>query len=180
MKIINIFCGGAFAYWKSSFQCVLSMGFLILQHFVHGQFNIPNDYEGNWHGMMYLSHSGAVHDSVNVQFLIQRMNNFEWQWKTDYKSDKMKLSKDYTLKYKGHNHYVLDEHNGIHLQFYLYGDKLFSIFEMGDQCFIGTYIFESNKIHFEIISGKYLSMENESIRHFHVVNVQRVTFKRLI
>lgn len=95
----------------------------------------PDKCIGTWHGTMHMYSRGVLKDSVNVIMTIARTGQpNEWSWKTEYRSEKFPMTKDYVLRLKDaeKNIYVTDEKNGIELMDYLFNNKLYSLFETLD------------------------------------------------
>ena len=105
-----------------------------------------------------------------------------WTWKTDYRSEKMPVTKDYILRKdsKAENTFLLDEGDGVILTNYLTGNKLYSNFETEGIFLTSSYELVDKRLVFEVTSGKKLNEAEESgVTNYSVDFVQRVVFQKV-
>ena len=136
---------------------------------------------GSWEGMMYIYNKGTLKDSVSVRLTVQKANTSNtWTWKTEYLSAKLPMTKDYILRLPdpSTNKYITDEGDGIELTDYLYGNKLYSIFETHDVFLTSTYELHDKELIFEVISGKKEASTHPEINTYSTDNLQRVVLKK--
>ena len=83
---------------------------------------------------MYIWSRGTVVDSVEVKLTILKNSESpkRWIWKTEYLSESMPVIKDYQLVERDslRGLYGTDEGDGIELKNYLFGNKLYSAFDV--------------------------------------------------
>lgn len=148
---------------------------------VLAQNSIPQDYLGEWEGTMYIMSKGKVRDSVGIVFTAAATDDpHAWTWRTQYLSEKLPMTKDYILRLDDAENkvYLTDEGDGLVLYDYLFGNKLYSVFETSGFLLTSSYEFRENEIIFEVTSGKALSEEKKDVNNFSVLNVQRVVLHR--
>lgn len=136
---------------------------------------------GSWEGMMHIYSRGALKDSVLVRLTVEKTNTSNaWTWRTDYLSTKMPMTKDYILRLPDptKNKYITDEGDGVELTDYLYGSKLYSIFETHEVFLTSTYELYGKELIFEVTSGKKESGMHPEINTYSTDNLQRVVFKK--
>lgn len=136
---------------------------------------------GVWKGTMYIYNNGNLRDSVLVKMTVEKTNEpTTWTWKTEYLSPKNPMTKNYTLKLKdkSKNLYITDEGGGLELYDYLYGNKLYCLFETHEVYLTSTYELKGDELIFEVTSGKKLESTHPEVRNFGVSNLQRVVFRK--
>ena len=141
----------------------------------------PDRCLGVWKGTLHLYNQGVVKDSVPVRMTVARTADpAVWAWKTEYLSAKNPVVKDYALKLtdKAANRYVTDEGNGILLDTYLVGNKLYNVFEVSGNLLTATYERVGESLIFEVTSGKKGETTGEGVVNYTVRNVQRVVFRK--
>ncbi len=149
-------------------------------HCVSGQ-SFPDRAVGTWEGMMYIHKDGAIRDSVAIRLTVTKGTTpGTWPWKTEYLSATMPMTKDYTLRLTdaAKQTYVTDEGGGIELVDYLFGDKLYCVFETHGVTLTSSYEFRDGNLIFEVTSGKKLPGGSEVI-NYSVTNLQRAVLKRI-
>lgn len=155
---------------------------LFFAHIAHSQNNnFPESWEGLWNGTMFIYSKGVLKDSVETKLTIAKTQDAKiWTWKTEYLSPKMPMVKDYTFRLKdaSKNLYVTDEGNGLELSDYLFGNKLYSVFETEGYLLTATYEMLGENLIFEVTSGKKDITTAQNINVFSVDNIQRVVYKR--
>ena len=143
--------------------------------------SFPNRLTGRWIGVMYLSKDGKVRDSVNIRFTVTPGTDSKtWSWKTEYLSEKFPMTKDYTLRLldEASQVFALDEGDGVVLNDYLFGNKLYSVFETQDVMLTSTYELRSTELIFEVTSGKKIPGATD-VNNYTVQHVQRAVLRRL-
>lgn len=158
-------------------------GFLVLCIIPHvnAQQSFPAKCLGTWGGMMYLQTNGKVTDSVQVKLSITQTDKPDtFGWKTEYISEKFPMSKDYLMVVKDLEKglYILDEQDGIELKNYLFGNKLYSVFEVNGNLLTASYELFEEYLIFEVSSGAELDTTNQ-VTNYTVKNLQRVTLERI-
>lgn len=142
--------------------------------------SFPDQLTGTWTGVMRMYKDGKVRDSVNIRFTVKPgAAPNTWSWKTDYLSDKMPMTKDYTLRllHEASQTYELDEGGGVVLNDYLVGNKLYCVFETHDVMLTSTYELRDGALIFEVTSGKKLGERTEVV-NYSVQHVQRAILRR--
>lgn len=130
---------------------------------------------------MFMYKHGAIRDSVKVVLNITKIKDVPaWNWKTEYLSDKMPMTKDYILRLKDASKqwYITDEGGGVELNDYLFGNKLYTVFETEGVILTSSYELINDKLVFEVTSGKKIVGTNNGITNYSVENLQRVELRR--
>lgn len=93
---------------------------------------------GEWTGTLDVYAGGVRRDQVPVVFTVIKLNDSTWTWKTDYRSEKMPVVKDYLLRKQSgsSNRYVIDEGDGIQLTLDVMGDVGTSVFRTAGMTFV--------------------------------------------
>lgn len=142
----------------------------------------PDRCKGNWKGMMYIYQKGALKDSVGILFSVTPEGKNQWNWKTEYLSNKFPLVKNYTLKLVDStiNRYVVDEGEGILLYDYLFDNKLYAVFEAHDILLTSTYELKNDdELIFEVTSGKKLAGKTtDEVLNYSIESLQRVVLRK--
>ncbi len=135
---------------------------------------------GTWEGMMQLYSKGLIKDSVGVRLTVEKLSATSWTWKTEYLSATMPMVKDYVLRIPdpAQNKYITDEGGGLELTDYLFGNKLYSVFETQDVFLTSTYELIGDALIFEVTSGKKELVTHPEVTTYSTSNLQRVVFKR--
>ena len=92
------------------------------------------------------------------------------------------MVKDYVLRTRdaAKGLYLTDEGGGVELMDYLFGNKLYSVFETSNIVLTATYELRSpNELVFEVTSGKKVSEGSPDVINYSVDNLQRVIFKKI-
>lgn len=160
--------------------------FLIILFALVVKVNAQNDFIskciGKWQGTMFIYSAGKLRDSVKVELTVAKTNTLNvWKWKTDYKSEKMPVVKDYKMKLSDTkpNCYITDEGDGIELENYLFNNKLYNVFETEGIMLTSSYELLNDKLIFEVTSGKKTSKDSSQVTNFSVSSLQRVIFSRI-
>jgi hypothetical protein len=155
-------------------------GFFILGISANVGAQILKDWHGEWHGKMQMYKNGQQIDTVEVLLTINPINDSTLTWRTEYKSVKQPMTKDYTMKSvdlsKGF--YATDEGGGVLLETYLIDNSLYNVFEVEGIMLTATYRLLGDEIVFEVTSGKKGKILADGVTNFSVNNLQKVHFKR--
>jgi hypothetical protein len=116
----------------------------------------PESFIGNWSGTMkWYPNNGKPPTNVPTQLIIQPIKDSanQYNWQIVYGTKKEDV-RPYTLRKVDtvHNHWVIDEHNGIVIDCYWLGNKLISAFAVQGNVVQSTYWLQHNELHFEFIS----------------------------
>ncbi len=153
---------------------------LLSQSAVAQSNNFGKECIGTWKGTMHMYSQGRLRDSISVVLEVAQQNDSVFKWKMDYLSEKMPLTKDYRLIYKGRNHYQTDEGDGIMLDGYLFGKRLISVFETGGILLTSAYELRKDELYFEVTSSnKEKSDSDPEVQSYQVGFLQNVLFKRV-
>lgn len=141
----------------------------------------PNRCLGQWQGTMHIYFAGQLRDSVPVRFTVAPIDSVSWTWRMEYLSEKLPMTKDYILKIKDKQRqvYVTDEGDGIELTDYLFGNKLYSIFETGGILLTASYELRGEELIFEVTSGKKSDSPAADVQSHPVSSVQRAVLRRI-
>lgn len=137
---------------------------------------------GTWTGTMYIYSQGSLKDSVPVRLTVTKTGQSDaWTWKTEYHSPKQPVVKDYILRLRdaAKGQYVTDEGGGLELTDYLFGNKLYSVFETQNITLTSTYELRGDELIFEVTSGRKQLAGSQEVSTFSVNNLQRVVFRRI-
>lgn len=150
--------------------------------FVSGKSQVPFPEKclGKWEGMLMIYQQGQLRDSVKVIFTVAKTDVADrWTWKKEYISEKFPMVKDYELVLKDaeKGQYITDEGENIQLADYLFGNKLYSVFETGGILLTSTYELREEELIFEVTSGKKLT-DDQEVNNFSVSSIQRAVFTR--
>ena len=143
----------------------------------YAQQNFGSHCTGNWKGTMYMYSKGILSDSVPVTLNVTPQNDSVFQWKMDYLSAKMPVTKDYHLIYKGGNHYQFDEGDGVKIDTYLFVNRLISVFETEGILLTSLYEWNKDELYFEVSSGNK-SRSNTEVQSYQIGFLQNIRFKR--
>lgn len=140
--------------------------------------------DGKWKGTLIIWKENKIMDSVPTELTIKTIiKDSIWQWKTEYISATMPVTKDYSLRVvdKQKGIYITDEGDGIELMNYTFGNKLYSNFETSGILLTSSYVWIGNDIIFEIASGKKIDNinSNAEVLNFTVRNLQKVVYKKV-
>lgn len=140
----------------------------------------PDRCLGQWQGTMHIYFAGQLRDSVPIRFTVTPIDSVSWTWRTEYLSEKLPMTKDYILRIKDKQRqmYVTDEGDGIELSDYLFGNKLYSIFETEGILLTASYELHDGELIFEVTSGKMAENSTNGVQSHPVSSVQRAVLKR--
>ncbi len=141
----------------------------------------PDRCAGLWSGRMYIYANGTLKDSVEVRLTVAKLPEPNaWTWKTEYLSEKMPAVKDYILRTKDADKgwFITDEGDGIELQDFVFGNKMYSAFDVGGILLSASYELLGDTLIFEVTSGRKMDSKEGTPLNFSVNNLQRVVFRR--
>jgi len=145
--------------------------------------SFPVKCEGIWKGTMYIWSRGSVADSVEVKLTVMKHAEIanRWIWKTEYLSESMPIIKDYQLVERDslRGLYGTDEGDGIELKNYLFGNKLYSAFDVDGIMLTSSYELFGNNLIFEVTSGYKIKGKKKDVDSFSFEVLQRVVFTRI-
>lgn len=145
--------------------------------------NFPQKCEGKWEGLMYIYSGGVLRDSVRVEFNVAKESDSTWKWRTDYLSPKTPITKDYRLKMKTANTYIIDEGDGIELLNYVSANKMYSLFETEGIYLTAVYELRGDELLFEVTSSRKLvagSNADSQVSNFILDATQSVVFRKVV
>lgn len=147
--------------------------FLLISYYTIAQFKVR---EGKWKGKMLIYKESVLMDSVDVLMSISpKIKDSVWQWKTEYMSVKMPVTKDYILRVSDRKkgQFITDEGDGILLSDYGFGNKLYSHFSTEGIMLTATYEWNDDRLIFEVTSGKSDTASASGIQTFSIKHLQR-------
>jgi hypothetical protein len=159
---------------------ILCLGLIFATFQVVMAQSFPDRLAGTWSGVMFMYKDGKIRDSVQVRFTVKPGSVPDtWSWKTEYLSEKMPMTKDYTLKLQdaAARVYAVDEGDGVVLYDYLFGDKLYGIFETQEVMLTSSYELRGAELIFEVTSGRKTAGSN-SVTNYAVQHLQRAVLRR--
>ncbi len=159
-------------------RCLLISISLLLFTQLRAQKKFPEQCIGVWEGTMYIYSGGLLRDSVRVQHTVKPIDKTSWIWKTDYRSEKLPMTKDYILRQLEPSVYVVDEGQNVIIPMRQAGNKLFSVFEVQGILLTSSYELMNGQLMFEVTSGKKNSAEDAQVGTYLINSVQRVVFRK--
>lgn len=141
----------------------------------------PDRVVGTWTGVLKIYKGGAIRDSVAIRLTVKKdPSGNAWPWKTEYLSEKLPMTKDYTLRMFDANTktYHLDEGDGVVLIEHLFENKMYSVLETSDILLTSSYELRNDQLIFEVTSGKKLTAAKDVV-NYSVTNLQRAVLKRI-
>lgn len=142
----------------------------------------PDRLVGTWVGMMHIYKDGQPRDSVQIRFTVGKPSTpGSWPWKTEYLSAKMPMTKDYTLRLldAASKTFAVDEGDGIELRDYLFGNKLYGVFETQEIMLTSSYELRGTELIFEVTSGKKIP-SSTAVTSYTVTHLQRAILRRAV
>ena len=133
--------------------------------------------EGTWQGTMFMYAYGNLRDSVTIRLTVQPFAGEagHWYWKTEYLSEKMPMTKDYTLVQQSDYVFELDEGDGVTLLNYVHGNKMHSLFEVAKTWLTASYELVNESLIFEVTSGTKSKDKSKGVTNYTVDFIQRAT-----
>lgn len=118
------------------------------------QVNFPDGWIGKWKGNLeIMTPNGTVKQTVPMEINIAKLaETKKWQWQIIY-NDKDIRNYEIVEKDAAKGHYVLDEKNNIFIDVNVFGNKLFSNFEVQGTRLFDTHEFINDTIIFELSSS---------------------------
>lgn len=155
----------------------------------------PGAWVGTWKGQLVTASTNPNAPGLGTVDVVMEIapisGTKDYTWKTTYNGAIGTIVKDYKLVADSVvNHYKLDEGDGIILDSYWLGNKLFSIFEVGEMTFFSYYEMQGKKLVSEISFGpskpvrtsgtpsQGMSDEPPQVKSFEIANLQRVVFEK--
>ena len=154
---------------------------LVLFHCACATAQFPQKWNGTWKGTMHIYRPGKLVDSVDVTHIIKPSDQAgSYVWRTEYKSAKHPMVKDYVLRTKDAEKgiYVIDEGEGLELVSYLMGERLLSTFEVKGIMLTANYELRGSELVFEVTSGKKDSETGGGVTNYSVSSLQRVVLRK--
>jgi hypothetical protein len=113
-------------------------------------------FHGTWVGSCDYTQVDGTNEVVSLTITIAPLSATEVSWGLNYQGGSIgTLVKNYVLRAVdvAANHYVLDEQNGILIDEYLFGDRLVSSFDVGnDTRLAASTTVDGNTMHFENVA----------------------------
>lgn len=119
--------------------------------------SFPASWAGRWVGELHIYNAAGKSESVPMQLHILATDSAQlFTWTLIYGSDTTAGARPYLLRPvdSATGKYQIDEQNGILLDTYLLGGKLYSRFEVLDNLLLTTLEKTGDQISFETISGE--------------------------
>jgi hypothetical protein len=140
----------------------------------------PDQCIGKWSGMMQIWQRGELKDSVKVEFTVARLSDSSWQWRMDYLSPARPMTKDYVLRKKSATRFVTDEGDGIELDEFVFGNKMYCLFKVGGSTLTAVYeLLGNGEMLFEVTSAGAPTPTGSGVENFPVTSVQKVLLRRV-
>lgn len=135
---------------------------------------------GHWEGFLQLWSKGEKRDSVKVQLTVAAKGADSWQWKMEYFSAKNPMIKDYVIRLRDREKqlYITDEGGGVELEDYVFGNKMYSLFETGGIWLTSTHELLGDVLVFEVTSGKQSSKSGQGVGNYGVTSLQKAVMSR--
>lgn len=147
----------------------------------YAQALFPDRCLGQWEGTMYIWSQGQLKDSVPVRMTVAVEKEKEvWTWRTEYLSPTRPMTKDYKLKLNdaAKRSYITDEGDGILLNDYEFGNKMYSAFEVQGTYLTANYEIVGDQLIFEVNSGRKIEAVTNGVTSYTVSSLQRVVYRR--
>jgi hypothetical protein len=150
---------------------------------LYAQEAFPERCLGTWEGMLRIYRYGHLKDSVDIRLTVERTENPKvWIWKTEYLSDEMPMVKDYVIRLVNSEKekYLTDEGDGIVLEDYVFGDKMYCIFETQGAMLTSSYELRDGNLIFEVTSGTIRENNQAEVINYPVHNLQRAVLHPVV
>ncbi|MBN2893069.1 MAG: hypothetical protein JXL97_14465 [Bacteroidales bacterium] len=146
--------------------------------FLNAQNSFPGNWLGEWDGYMFWYKETKLVDSIHAGLTIKKTDvDTAWTWKTSYYA-KDTIIKDYILRKKEENWYLIDEGEGIFLNAFLVNNQLISMFTVENKPLPAVYTLNKNILTFEISMWEKQGKVNEQIDDFVLKSYQKAVLKR--
>lgn len=113
----------------------------------------PFDWNGSWVGKCTIIPAfngiSEFEGSMEIQPLNTSDERYQWKSVYDFGGISPTEVRDYELHFEG-DHYVVDEKNGLFLDYYVNGNALYSSFAFGGQIVSVRYEFQGNRVSIEM------------------------------
>ncbi|MEM1217255.1 MAG: hypothetical protein AAGH79_00010 [Bacteroidota bacterium] len=166
---------------------------LFLNTNLAAQGGFPESWAGKWAGTLEIYNAKGLAQSLPMQLHILPIDSTNrYSWGIIYGEDIEKGLRDYELMPVDTSlgHYQVDEKNGIILDAYLLGDKLFERFEVMGNLLLTTTELRGENLYWEIISGslepivttgggEYEGEEIPPVGGYSIVVLQRAVLSRI-
>ena len=123
-------------------KALILLAFLASSIYSFAQKDFPKQLAGHWQGQVEWYRQGKdTPQKVKMQLIIQPTDTAnQYRWKIVY-GDKGEDTRPYTLKAvdTAKGHWLVDEHNGILLDQYWIGNKLYAVFSIGAATIVNSY-----------------------------------------
>lgn len=166
---------------KNIFLIALFLLLFVYTNSVSAQSTFVENCIGTWTGTLQLYKNGQNTGSVEIELSIAKTDSPNiWIWRTQYFSEKYPMTKDYKLKLidPQKQMYITDEGDGIILNDYLFGNKLYSMFETENIYLTSTYELLNDNLVFEVTSGEKIETTNKEVRNYSVIHLQKSVLSR--
>lgn len=160
---------------------ILLLAVVLFSDSIQSQTLFPDKCAGIWQGTLHIFQSGSLRDSVPVRFTVQKLDSLSWTWKKEYLSDKRPMVKDYILRLKDASRgvFATDEGDGIELSDQVFGEKMYSVFDVSGQLLTASYELTGGKLIFEVTSGPKPETADKEVRNYPVLSLQRAEMKKM-
>jgi len=118
--------------------------------------NFPEDYLGSYKGPLVMK-TPSGEQTISMEFHLNATDTEErYEYQIIYINQGNRQVRSYTLIVKDElkGDYLVDEHNGIELEAKLFGNKLFSVFEVEQSLLLSTQTFFKDHMLFEILFSR--------------------------
>ena len=139
------------------------------------QSTFPDRCVGHWEGRMVWWAQGLARDTVPVEMDIVPLDDtLGWSWKTVYITPNQSIVKDYRLfpDPEQEHAFLLDEGDGIVLASFVFGDRMYSSFEVSGNWIQSCYILDGDQLNLELTAGMKAEMTAEEIQNYSVGTLQ--------
>lgn len=153
----------------------------------------PESWCGNWEGELRIYTNKGEAQRLPMEVEISKVDSSanRYHFALIYGADKKAGLRPYQLIVKdpSKGHYVNDEMNGIQMDEYFIGNKLYCWFEVQGTLLLSTFERNGETLHFEIVAGSSTPVSTSGgekrdgedipiVKTFPVKNVQKATLKR--
>ncbi len=117
--------------------------------------NIPQDWLGDWYGVLEIKNPKGKTVSLNMELHLAKTDTLNnWKYTIVYDDGKNRDERKYNLIKSDSipGLYEVDENNGIIINEVLMGNRMFQRFEVMDNVIYGITTYEKGKITWELIS----------------------------
>lgn len=130
--------------------------------------SFPQSWQGTWSGIMHDRTIQGKSQTVPMTLRIQPLSEKPWRytWQITYGTGKKKLVRNYELVAKNSSagHFAIDEKNGILIDAWWLGDKLYSQFKFDNNLLSIQYQLHGNWLEYELVVYQPLTLQTEGSR----------------